>query len=116
MFQDHPGARSPVTGTGRRFSPGGGGTAQAFLVAVDREACAFYKEALDAILPPEYSEIVFTGNNSDPAHLKKWHIDEKKEKHRVIDAGHNLPQEAPAAFAEAVLPVRGWLQADQRDR
>jgi pimeloyl-ACP methyl ester carboxylesterase len=29
--------------------------------------------------------------------------------HRVIDAGHNLPQEAPAAFADAVLTVRTWL-------
>jgi type I restriction enzyme, R subunit len=38
---------------------------KAFLVAVDREACALYKEALDDILPPEYSEIVFTGNNND---------------------------------------------------
>jgi type I restriction enzyme R subunit len=53
---------------------------KAFLVAVDREACAFYKEALDAILPPEYSEIVFTGNNNDEPHLKKWHLDPKKEK------------------------------------
>ncbi len=53
---------------------------KAFLVAVDREACAFYKEALDKILAPEYSEIVFTGNNNDPKHLKKWHLDEKKEK------------------------------------
>jgi type I restriction enzyme R subunit len=53
---------------------------KAFLVAVDREACALYKEALDAILPPEYSEIVFTGSNNDPPRLKKWHIDEKKER------------------------------------
>ncbi len=53
---------------------------KAFLVAVDREACALYKEALDKILPPEYSEVVFTGNNNDPARLKKWHLDEKKEK------------------------------------
>ena len=53
---------------------------KAFLVAVDREACALYKEALDKILPPEYSEIVFTGNNNDPARLKKWHLDAKKEK------------------------------------
>ncbi len=53
---------------------------KAFLVAVDREACVFYKEALDRILPPEYSEIVFTGNNNDPAHLKRWHLDEKKER------------------------------------
>jgi type I restriction enzyme R subunit len=53
---------------------------KAFLVAVDREACAFYKEALDAILPPEYSEIVFTGNNNDLPHLKKWHLDPKRER------------------------------------
>ncbi|MDI6808880.1 MAG: HsdR family type I site-specific deoxyribonuclease [Candidatus Eisenbacteria bacterium] len=53
---------------------------KAFLVAVDREACAFYKEALDAILPSEYSEVVYTGNNNDPPHMKKWHLDEKKEK------------------------------------
>ena len=53
---------------------------KAFLVAVDREACAFYKEALDLILPPKYSEIVFTGNNNDPAHLKKWHLDPKRER------------------------------------
>lgn len=44
---------------------------KAFLVAVDREACVFYKEALDKLLPPEYSEIVFTGNNSDQPHLKR---------------------------------------------
>jgi type I restriction enzyme, R subunit len=53
---------------------------KAFLVAVDREACAFYKEALDAILPPEYSEIVFTGNSNDPLHLKKWHLDPQRER------------------------------------
>lgn len=29
---------------------------KAFLVAVDREACAKYKKALDALLPPEWSE------------------------------------------------------------
>ena len=53
---------------------------KAFLVAVDREACTFYKEALDAILPPEYSEIVFTGSNNDQPHLKKWHLDPKRER------------------------------------
>lgn len=53
---------------------------KAFLVAVDREACAFYKEALDALLPPDYSAVVFTGSNNDKEHLKKWHIDEKREK------------------------------------
>jgi len=53
---------------------------KAFLVAVDREACAFYKEALDALLPAQYSTVVYTGNYNDPAHLKKWHLDPKKER------------------------------------
>ena len=53
---------------------------KAFLVAVDREACALYKKALDKYLPPEYSEVVYTGSNNDSALLKEFHIDEKKEK------------------------------------
>jgi type I restriction enzyme R subunit len=53
---------------------------KAFLVAVDREACAFYKEALDAILPPSYSTVVYTGSHNDPAHMKQWHLDDKREK------------------------------------
>ena len=53
---------------------------KAFLVGVDRPACAMYKKALDKILPPEYSEVVYTGNNNDSEDLKKYHIDRKKEK------------------------------------
>lgn len=53
---------------------------KAFLVAVDREACVFYKEVLDSLLPADYSAIVFTGSNNDKPHLKKWHLDEKKER------------------------------------
>jgi type I restriction enzyme, R subunit len=53
---------------------------KAFLVAVDREACALYKEALDAILPTEYSAVVYTGTNSDGPHMKKWHLEEKEER------------------------------------
>ena len=53
---------------------------KAFLVAVDREACALYKKALDEILPPAYSEVVYTGNNNDKPLLKEFHIDEKREK------------------------------------
>ena len=30
--------------------------------------------------------------------------------HRVIEAGHNLPQQAPQAFADAVMKVRAWLR------
>ncbi len=29
--------------------------------------------------------------------------------HRVVDAGHNLPQQAPQPFADAVIKVRDWF-------
>jgi type I restriction enzyme R subunit len=53
---------------------------KAFLVGVDREACALYKKALDRYLPAEYSEVVFTGNNNDSPFLKEFHLDPKKER------------------------------------
>lgn len=53
---------------------------KAFLVGVDRPACAMYKRALDKFLPPEYSEVVYTGNNNDTEELKAFHNDSKKEK------------------------------------
>jgi len=53
---------------------------KAFLVGVDREACALYKHALDQVLPPEYSEVVYTGNNNDSELLKEFHLDPKKER------------------------------------
>jgi type I restriction enzyme, R subunit len=53
---------------------------KAFLVGVDRPACAKYKKALDKYLPPDYSAVVYTANNNDSAELKAHHIDEKVEK------------------------------------
>jgi type I restriction enzyme, R subunit len=53
---------------------------KAFLVGVDRPACAKYKKALDKYLPPEYSQVVYTGSNNDTPELKEFHIDDKKEK------------------------------------
>ena len=38
---------------------------KAFLVAVDREACAKYKRELDKHLPPEWSEAIYTSNVND---------------------------------------------------
>jgi type I restriction enzyme R subunit len=38
---------------------------KAFVVAVDREACAKYKQALDKLLPPEWTEAVYTENAAD---------------------------------------------------
>jgi len=53
---------------------------KAFLVAVDRPACAKYKKALDKYLPAEYSAVVYTGDHNDSAELKEHHIDAKTEK------------------------------------
>lgn len=53
---------------------------KAFLVGVDREACALYKEALDKHLAEEYSRVVFTGDHNDPPELKKHRLGEEKEK------------------------------------
>jgi type I restriction enzyme, R subunit len=38
---------------------------KAFLVAVNREACSKYKHALDRLLPPEWTEAVYTENAAD---------------------------------------------------
>jgi len=52
---------------------------KAFVVGVDREACALYKEALDRYLPPEYSEVIISHGHNDPAELRRFHYDETKE-------------------------------------
>ncbi len=51
-----------------------------FLVGVDREACALYKEELDKHLPPEYSEVVYSHNNQDNELMKKYHHSEEQER------------------------------------
>ena len=53
---------------------------KAFLVAVDREACALYKQALDNYLPSEYSEVVYSENNSDADFMKAYHHTSEQEK------------------------------------
>ena len=52
---------------------------KAFLVAVDREACCFYKEALDRHLPPEASAVVISAAHNDPPHLKRYHLSDEEE-------------------------------------
>ena len=54
---------------------------KAFLIAVDREACALYKAALDKHLPSEYSEVVYSPYHQDPEAMKAHHRtgDEEKE-------------------------------------
>ena len=52
---------------------------KAFLVAVDREACALYKGALDRYLPADYSEVIISPAHNDPESLKKFDYGKAKE-------------------------------------
>ena len=52
---------------------------KAMLVAVDREVCALYKEALDRYFPPEYSEVVISHGHNDPPLLAAYHYSEEEE-------------------------------------
>ena len=51
-----------------------------------------YKHALDAHLPPEYSRVVYTGNNNDSGLLKAFHLD-KQEERQVRKAFGKLEQQ-----------------------
>ncbi|MCD6219679.1 HsdR family type I site-specific deoxyribonuclease, partial [Candidatus Calescamantes bacterium] len=53
---------------------------KAFIVTVDREACALYKEAIDKYLPSGYSKVVYTPDYKDNELLKKYHISDEEEK------------------------------------
>ncbi|MHB8311077.1 type I restriction endonuclease subunit R [Metallibacterium sp.] len=56
---------------------------KAFLVGVDREACALYKQALDKYLPADYSVPVYTQNAADAIDyplVAKYQVDSTVEK------------------------------------
>jgi type I restriction enzyme R subunit len=66
---------------------------KAFLVAVDREACALYKDRLDQHLPPEYSRVVYSPGHNDPEELAKYHLSAEEEQH--IRKAFRRPEELP---------------------
>jgi len=53
---------------------------KAFLVAVDREACALYKKAIDKYLPEEYSQVIYTQGHNDDELKKQFYLSEDEEK------------------------------------
>jgi type I restriction enzyme R subunit len=67
---------------------------KAFLVAVDREACALYKHALDRYLPPDWSEVVYSPAHNDSAELKKYYLnpDEEKKVRKDFTKKNHLPK------------------------
>jgi len=61
---------------------------KALLVAVDREACALYKEAFTRLyeedppntLPPDAFEVIISGAPNDPPALRRYHRTEEEER------------------------------------
>ncbi len=53
---------------------------KALVVTPDREACALYKQAMDEILPPEWSRVVYSSNNKDNQLLRRHHLSTEAEK------------------------------------
>lgn len=66
---------------------------KAFLVGVDREACAMYKKELDKHFPKEYSEVVISAGHNDPEELARHHISKEKEKR--IRKAFRKPEKLP---------------------
>ena len=68
---------------------------KAFLVAVDREACALYKQALDKLLPPEWTSAIYTSAQNDSERfplVAKYQLSEtqeKKDRKTFTRAGQN---------------------------
>src|SRR3990167_1607447 len=68
---------------------------KAFLVAVDREACAFYKRELDKHLPAEYSTVVYSKGHNDTEVLTQYYLTEDKEKRlkgKIFPKKETLPK------------------------
>jgi type I restriction enzyme R subunit len=52
---------------------------KAFFVAVDREACALYKKALDKFLPADYSRVVYSPAHNDKEILREHYLSDDDE-------------------------------------
>ncbi len=79
---------------------------KAFLVAVDREACCLYKEALDQFLPQEWSAVVISPGHNDPAHLRKYHLSEEEETR--LRRAFRKPGEDPQIFIVTEKLLTGY--------
>jgi len=69
---------------------------KAFLVGVDRQACALYKDALDRYLPPDYSAVVYSASANDDETLARFHLSEDAERQLRLD--FRDPDKLPRIF------------------
>ncbi len=53
---------------------------KAFVVAVDREACAIYKDELDKHLPKDYSKVIYSSSQNDSEVMSQYYLTEEEEK------------------------------------
>ena len=70
---------------------------KAFVVGVDREACALYKEALDKVLPPEYLTTIYTAAQNDSekyplVHKYQQTAEEEKKARKLFPKPSALPK------------------------
>ena len=75
--------------------------------ALERRLAERPKITVPAVTLDGATDTLKPGGTADQAHMFTG-----RHQHRVIDAGHNMPQEAPDAFADAVLTLRAWTQPD----
>jgi len=79
---------------------------KAFLVAVDREACCLYKEALDKVLSPEWSAVVISPGHNDPSHMRRHHLSEEEESR--LRKAFRKPGENPQIFIVTEKLLTGY--------
>lgn len=79
---------------------------KAFIVAVDREACALYKEAIDKYLPAEYTKVVYTPDYKDGELLRKYYLSEDEEK--TIRKAFRSPEEMPKILVVTEKLLTGY--------
>ena len=80
---------------------------KAQLVAVDREACALYKEALDKHLPTEYSTVIYTPSPNDGELLRKYHM-EKEEQLKIARISFQNKDENPKILIVTDMLLTGF--------
>ena len=66
---------------------------KAFVVAVDREACALYKQELDKHFSPESTHIVYTTRHNDPRLLSQYAM--SKDKETTVRKSFKHPKKGP---------------------
>ncbi len=79
---------------------------KAFVVAVDREACALYKQALDRHLPLDYSRVVYTPYHKDTGLLREHHLDDEEE--RRLRKAFRDPEQLPRVLIVTEKLLTGY--------